>query len=301
MPDRDVVLLETVKTHRARLVSAFVFGELTERRLVNNNVKRLIGGVIVAAILCAVCGGFSFVTSHLGRQADQERVQQGMGPATGPVLAADAFDRDEPRGWGESDRGGRWTVAGAPEAYRVTSGAAVINSSDRPRGGHLAAVQHDRTDVTTTVRPTSVLTDGSLTVIVDGRRVSAEQGYHTVVQLTPGGGIAVSLVRTSTSQLQGERQRQISTTVTMPGSDDQGDEPTPVAIRTQVLGTNPTTIRAKAWPASGAEPKEWTVLGSDSTPDLQRPGSVGVRCSASADEGHAIDLAVDDLVVREAP
>ncbi|MDN5727831.1 MAG: hypothetical protein L0G99_18150, partial [Propionibacteriales bacterium] len=257
MADRDVVLLETVKTHRTRLVSAFVFGELTERRVVNNNVKRLIGGTIIAAILCAVCGGFSFVTSHFGRQADQERVQQGMGPATGPVLAADAFDRDLTQGWGESNRGGRWAVLGSPGAYRIGDGAAVINSTDRSRGAYLPSIQHDRLDVTTTVRPMAALPKTNrLTVIIDGRRISATQGYQTVVGLTAGGGITISLVRTSTSQRQDRQQSQISTTVTMPGADDAGEESPPVAIRTQALGTNPTTLRAKAWIATGAEPKE---------------------------------------------
>lgn len=66
--DRDAILLETVKTHRARLVSALLFGELDERRLVINNLKRLLVGFVIAAVACAGCAGTSFVLSVLADQ-----------------------------------------------------------------------------------------------------------------------------------------------------------------------------------------------------------------------------------------
>jgi hypothetical protein len=62
MPNnRDAILLETVKTHRARLLSAFVFGEMADRRIANDNVKRVIGSVVLAAVACAACVGVGFV------------------------------------------------------------------------------------------------------------------------------------------------------------------------------------------------------------------------------------------------
>jgi hypothetical protein len=67
--DRDAVLLETVKTHRARLLAAFLFGELEERRVVNDNRKRLIGSIVLAAVICAGCVGFAFVSNLLAEQA----------------------------------------------------------------------------------------------------------------------------------------------------------------------------------------------------------------------------------------
>lgn len=85
--DRDVVLLETVKTHRARLVSALLFGELDERRLVNDNVRRLIVSLVIAAVACAGCAGTSFVLSVLADQrATQSQTTGGSGgavPVTG--------------------------------------------------------------------------------------------------------------------------------------------------------------------------------------------------------------------------
>jgi hypothetical protein len=61
--NRDTILLETHHTHRARLLAAFLYGELAERRLVNDNLRRLIGSMVMAAVICAGCVGFAVVMS----------------------------------------------------------------------------------------------------------------------------------------------------------------------------------------------------------------------------------------------
>ncbi|MGN7189670.1 MULTISPECIES: hypothetical protein [unclassified Curtobacterium] len=62
MPDNDdTILLESVRTHRVRLRGAFLIGGLDERRSVNDNVRRLIGSVVLAAVVCAGCVGTAFV------------------------------------------------------------------------------------------------------------------------------------------------------------------------------------------------------------------------------------------------
>jgi len=81
--DRDVVLLETVKTHRARLVSALLFGELDERRVVTDNVRRLVVSLVIAAVACAGCAGTSFVLSVLADQEAAKAQQQSQQVGTG--------------------------------------------------------------------------------------------------------------------------------------------------------------------------------------------------------------------------
>jgi hypothetical protein len=69
MPNnRDAILLETVKTHRARLLAAFLFGEMAERRVANDNVRRVIGSIVLAAVACAACVGVGFVGNLLASQ-----------------------------------------------------------------------------------------------------------------------------------------------------------------------------------------------------------------------------------------
>ena len=302
MPDRDLVLLETVKTHRARLVAAFLSGELAERRVVTDNLRRLLGGLVLAAVVCAACVGFSFVSAQLGSQAEQERIQQGLGPATGPVYASDTFDRTVPTGWGDADRGGSWQAVGPADAETVDGGAARIRLDDPTgyRGGYLPGLQEDRSDLTVTVRPTPAPTAGGVTVAVQGRRISSTQDYRAMIRLGTGGATTITLVRVSAADQADGRVQQISDAVSTRGSGDSGDRVPPVSVRMQVVGANPTTVRAKVWSAAGAEPQDWTVTAQDSTPDLQRPGTVGLL-ARRADPAERSDIAVTDLIARRVP
>lgn len=84
--DPDLILLETVKTHRNRLRSALVYGRIEERRTVNDNIRRFLASVIVAALICGVCVGISFVASVLEEQRQEEqRVEQEREAAQNPA------------------------------------------------------------------------------------------------------------------------------------------------------------------------------------------------------------------------
>lgn len=82
--DPDLILLETVKTHRDRMRSALVHGRIEERRTVNDNIRRFLASVIVAALICGICVGISFVASVLTEQREeQQRVEQERDAAFG--------------------------------------------------------------------------------------------------------------------------------------------------------------------------------------------------------------------------
>jgi hypothetical protein len=66
--ETDAVLLEAVRTHRARLRGAFLLGELAERRAVNDNLRRVVGSVVLAAVVCAGCVGTALVLHALASQ-----------------------------------------------------------------------------------------------------------------------------------------------------------------------------------------------------------------------------------------
>ncbi|WP_209560342.1 hypothetical protein [Frigoribacterium sp. PvP032] len=88
----DSLLLESVATHRARLRSAFLLGWLVDRRQVNDNVKRFVGSVVLAAVACVGCVGYSFVVDALARQAAERAAQSSSAPAvpTSTPRASDA-------------------------------------------------------------------------------------------------------------------------------------------------------------------------------------------------------------------
>jgi hypothetical protein len=66
--NRDAILLETVRTHRARLYAAFVHGRQDDRRAVNDNLKRVVAGLVLAAVACAGCVGFAVVAGFIAEQ-----------------------------------------------------------------------------------------------------------------------------------------------------------------------------------------------------------------------------------------
>jgi hypothetical protein len=301
VPDRDLVLLETVRTHRTRLVAAFLFGQLPERRTANDNLKRLVGGIVLAAVVSAGCVGFSFFASFRANQAAAQQQQAGLGPATGPAFATDTFDRRGSDGWGRAEQGGRWTSLGSTGAHAVEDGTATLElDRDEQRGGYLASAQQDHADVTVTLQRSS--DRGTDRVSVLGRRVSRTQDYRATVTLGSEGAVSVSLRRRADpSSPDDPPESPLSDTVSLLGASatDPGGPPPAVSVRLQVVGTNPTVVRAKVWQAGGGEPTGWTVSASDSTSGLQRPGAVGL--TAVTREGEPDTLSVLDVVARVAP
>ncbi|WP_078593963.1 hypothetical protein [Streptomyces sp. NRRL S-920] len=63
--DYDSQLLESVSVRRRRLRDALVFGAQRQRRSVDERVGKVFAGVVVAAVLCAGCVGWSFISHRL--------------------------------------------------------------------------------------------------------------------------------------------------------------------------------------------------------------------------------------------
>ena len=51
---------------------------------------------------------------------------------------------------------------------------------------------------------------------------------------------------------------------------------TPLRLRFQATGTNPTVLRTRVWRLGAAEPTTWTVSITDATAALQAAGGVGI-------------------------
>jgi hypothetical protein len=288
--NRDTVLLETVKTHRARLLSAFLYGELAERRLGQDNLKRLLGSVLLAAVICTGCVGFSLVTSLLASQAAKQ-TQQRAGSASTPGItdqpyAADYFDRSDKRGWGSAEVGGRWTTRGSSSDYLVRGGAGIMNVPPADsRGAFLNRASRETAAVSATVRMNTL---GSSILLV-GRKVKADD-YRAVIRLTGRGALSVSLA----SRQAGETLP-LSNTVSLIGKYHKREE---IKITMQVFGVNPTVIRAKVWRAGEAEPLAWSVTAQDGFDRLQRSGAVGVVASRPNNASDPLRLSVLDFVAR---
>jgi hypothetical protein len=71
--DRDTVLIETVRTHRTRLLAALRYGEQAGRRDIVDNLRRLAVGVVVAAVGCVGCVGYAVVSTYLASRGGSGR------------------------------------------------------------------------------------------------------------------------------------------------------------------------------------------------------------------------------------
>jgi hypothetical protein len=63
--DYDSQLLESVAVRRRRLRDALVFGPGRMRREADENIKKVLGSIALAAVLCAGCLGWSFISERM--------------------------------------------------------------------------------------------------------------------------------------------------------------------------------------------------------------------------------------------
>lgn len=85
---QDRVLMEGARIQRTRLAAALLFGRIEERRTVNDNMRRLMASIIVAAVVCAGCVGVSYISKVFADQAAQSQTV-GSWPSTGERPAGD--------------------------------------------------------------------------------------------------------------------------------------------------------------------------------------------------------------------
>jgi hypothetical protein len=75
-----------------------------------------------------------------------------------------------------------------------------------------------------------------------------------------------------------------------------------LSLRVQAVGSSPTTLRAKVWPSTQAEPAAWQVTATDSTAGLQSAGGVGLRAYLSASAtATPVTVRFDNFLVTAVP
>jgi hypothetical protein len=137
-------------------------------------------------------------------------------------------------------------------------------------------------------------TGGGLYVTVAGRVVPGAGEYRAKIKFRSDGKPSLGLIRTSAAG--------IDTTLrpeTLAGalSYAPGDK---IKLRLQVTGTGTTTIRAKIWKATDAEPAAWLLSATDTTAGFQAAGGIGLGTylSSSSTNGPMV-LSFDDLYVTK--
>ena len=219
---------------------------------------------------------------------------------TGPVptlLASDDFGRTSFGGWGSADLGGAWTVANGAANLAVNGGTGAMTTvAGAGPSVFLNGVSSTRTDVTDAgAHRQAGHRRGPLRVArwAACRRVRRLPGQGSPARDRSGVDPARRASATGV-------ETALGTATTVPGL--TYDAAVGVRIRVQVTGANPTTVRARVWSASAAEPTTWAVTASDATPALQAAGGVGVVAYLSSSATNAPIVArFDELRVAPVP
>jgi PKD repeat protein len=206
----------------------------------------------------------------------------GGDPEPQPHLAADAFERAVPSGWGTADAGGAWTVNSATK-FSVGGGLGRVSANaGSTLNASLSQVSSTSTSLTSELN-IDKLPDQLLTATVMPRVVGAA-AYGARLRVSANGAVALHLMRDSVALAGG----------TVSGA--RLAPTTPLSVRAEVVGTNPTTLRARVWPSGSTEPATWQYSATDSTAALQTAGSVRLSTylAASATNGPVV-VGYDDV------
>jgi hypothetical protein len=130
----------------------------------------------------------------------------------------------------------------------------------------LAGVSATSVDLVAGIRLDKRVNTGAAFVGTIGRRVGSSD-YRLKVRVDPAGAVIVYAIRLSGGET-------TLTSAAVPGLTYTAGAL--LNTRLQVTGPNPTTIRARVWLSTAAEPSTWQVSATDSTAALQTAGSVGL-------------------------
>lgn len=71
--DYDAQLLESVSVRRRRLRDALLYGPERTRRTADEKLGKLFGGIAIAAVMCAGCVGWSFISAKMAEKDDSAK------------------------------------------------------------------------------------------------------------------------------------------------------------------------------------------------------------------------------------
>lgn len=208
---------------------------------------------------------------------------------TGPpstVIAQDDFQRTVASGWGTAPTGGAWTVASGASTLQVTGGTGRMSlTPSSTRVASLNAVSATSTDVTVDFALDKVPTGNGTYVGVIPRQVGTAN-YLAQAWVRSTGAVSLVVQQGSVSLAN----------ITLSGFTYTPN--TVMRMRVQAVGTSPTVVRAKLWPASQQQPTGWLTTSNDSTAALQSPGSIAVRAYQSGSGTSTVVAQFDNLVVQ---
>jgi hypothetical protein len=213
-------------------------------------------------------------------------------PRPGVVVARDGFGRVSEHTWGTADLGGGYSyLAEGSGNISVGSGHATVQIGTDGAGWTMLSDPDMRdADVLVSLAfseiPVGLVSAGLIVRAMDDAmynvRVTSISGRaNLVVELTtPAPGNEDELLAGPVA---------LPEVVLAPGAF--------VRVRVQATGSDPTTVRAKAWLRGSAEPDAWQLSVVDWTGRLQFAGGAGLSWNVEHALPNGVDIYFDDLEV----
>jgi len=196
------------------------------------------------------------------------------------LYASDSFSRQVTDGWGVADIGGGYALQ-APSRptvdYDVGGGVGTMTTTaaNQYHSAYLTSVSARDVDISFKVRTDKLATGGYAFTYFVARRVATGTEYLGRIGFDGSGNILLQAARSQDGSI-----TLLGSQVTVPGLRQSPN--TFLRVRGQVVGADPTTIRFKVFADGQAEPTNWQLSITDSTPALQASGAVGFRTYVSS-------------------
>jgi hypothetical protein len=216
-------------------------------------------------------------------------------PPSGDVHAHDTFSRYVSDGWGAPYIGGSYSYGGGSNAYLAFdvngSTGTILLSANSGREAVLQNVNIINTDLTFRVQTDKISERGSQEAVWIARYQNSNTMYRGRIRFFGNGEVFVQAVRgVSGSWANLGSNTQVEGLTHSPNGY--------VWVRAQLTGTNPTTIRIKAWADGQSEPANWHYTVTDSWEALQTSGAVGLRAWLGSATNGPVRFTFDDFLVN---
>jgi glucose/arabinose dehydrogenase len=218
------------------------------------------------------------------------------GTATSTRVGGDSFSRPASQGWGAAEDGGRWLSTGGPGRLTVSNhvGLVLIPRDGAGTGAALSDASARDVDVRVRVRVDRRASGGPSYAYLVVRSNDGDE-YRPKLMFQPDGTVSVHAGRVVDGL-----ESSVAPAVRVPGLRYAADQF--IWVRAQVTGTDPTTIRIKAWAAGATEPVAWQFVAADNRSELQRAGGLGLRAYVSSRATNApVLFGFDDYRALELP
>ncbi len=188
------------------------------------------------------------------------------------TISSDSFARTVNNTWGNSETNNPYTISGTASDYSVNYGTGKIKvNNSTSRSALLNTISGKDVEI-------------NLKLSVD--KLANNRIYYYAVARKNGTDeyrIKVSSFNTSVylqpSKIVGSSEVAIAPEVKVANINHKIN--TFINIKSQITGSNPTTIKIKAWQDGQSEPSAWAINSTDSTSSLQGNGTFGLRIQGS--------------------